>query len=328
MLLNFKTVQAVTRGADRVEEQDGYVHFFRFTDSQMNVYRSCGNTDFYNKTYATSGVRLAFRTDSRTLSFDFCRALKGSSRSFFAFDLYQDRHMTAHVPFFGEEVREGHLEFSLSAGEKEVELYLPWSTTVALKNVKLDDGATCTPVRRRYSMICFGDSITHGYDAEYPSLTYACRLARLLDADEINKGIGGEVFRPELLQEADAQTPDLVTVAYGTNDWWNRSPEVLCAHAEAFYKRLSELYPNAKIFAITPICRMDANQKTAFGAPCTEVDALLREACHDLPNVTAIKGWSLTPAVKEFYADAYLHPNDLGFGIYAETLYREISAYI
>ena len=83
--------------------------------------------------------------------------------------------------------------------------------TVAL----LDDGATIEGLYRKYKMISFGDSITHGYDAIYPSLSYASQLAQNLDAEQLNKGIGGDIFFPALLDEKDAFEPDFITVAYG-----------------------------------------------------------------------------------------------------------------
>ena len=61
-----------------------------------------------------------------------------------------------------------------------------------------------------------------------------------------------------------------------------------------------------------------------FGKPATAVDEIIREACADLDNVTVIRGWEFTPALTGFYADLTLHPNDLGFGLYAMNLYKEI----
>ena len=68
-------------------------------------------------------------------------------------------------------------------------------------------------------LLAFGDSITQGVDVVHPSLAYAPTLARLMDADSRNKGIGGEVFFPALLEEKEDLDPDFVTVAYGSNDW-------------------------------------------------------------------------------------------------------------
>lgn len=334
MYLTFEQIKEITKGATRVEEDHGAYRFYRFTEAQTEVYRKAAELDptknhFYTKTHATSGVRLAFCTDSRSLRFDFEILSGGSSRTFAGFDLYQDGLMTGHSNVEHTHIKSGHIDFPLSEGEKTVELYLPWSAITMLKNVELDDGAKVKSALRGRTMICFGDSITQGYDAAYPSMSYACRIARLLDADEVNKGIGGEIFNPPLSAQPDSVTPDLITVAYGTNDWSKCTREELFQNAKTFYTNLSHLYPTVPIFAITPICRLSGNRSnTPFGSPCINVDAVIQEACEGLANVTPINGWRLTPGVKDFYADQWLHPNDLGFGVYAANLYRELSKYI
>ncbi len=324
MFLNLHHLHEITRGVDRVTETDGIFDFYRFTEEQAEAYLAQNCQDFYNKTFATSGVRLAMRTDSRRLSFSFYRKPGGSGRPFYAFDLYVDGQMYQHDLYNSE--NEGELSYTLPAGEKTVELYLPWSARVRLSHVALDDGASLAGVRRKHRMLTVGDSITQGYDAYYPSLTYANRIAALLDADPINKGIGGDVFSSVTLTNSEREMPDLITVAYGTNDWSVRTREELTEKASAFYSRLVAMYPASRIYAITPICRLDDRDTSAFGASCKEVDGVLREICRPYSNITVIHGWRLVPAVKEFYLDAYLHPNDLGFGLYAQNLYRAIKA--
>ena len=41
-------------------------------------------------------------------------------------------------------------------------------------------------------------------------------------------------------------------------------------------------------------------------------------------GVTVIDGRTLTPHLPEFYSDKVLHPNALGFGVYAENLIKAI----
>lgn len=334
MDLNFEQIKAITKGAVRVEKADGAYRFFRFTEAQTEVYRMQAEADpekkhFYDKNFSTSGVRLVFETDSRMLAIKFEIRAGGSSRSYACFDLYQDGLMTDHCNIDYTHVHDGYIVFPLNEGKKTVELYLPWSAITILKSVELDDGASLAAVSRKHKMICFGDSITQGYDALYPSLSYASRIARLLDADEINKGIGGEIFNPPLAEVAESTEPDFVMVAYGTNDWGKRTPDELLENARAFYAALSANYPNARIFAISPVCRLKGNRtNTPFGAPCSNVDAVIAKACEGLPNVTHINGWRFTPHVQDFYADQWLHPNDLGFGLYASNLYRELIKYL
>ena len=325
MVLNLEQIRAITRGAVLVEEQEGGFCFHRFTTAQEQAYLEGGNEGFCKKVTATAGVRLAFRTDATFFSFSYDFSI-ASSRRYAWFDLYVDGLMTKHFGVSGTSVIGGKASIALPDGVKTVELYLPWTYRTVLSNVELKNATLLEGVSRKYTMLTFGDSITQGYDAIYPSLSYASSLARLMDADAVNKGIGGEVFFPALLGEPDSVAPDFVTVAYGSNDWMHKPYEDTKTRCRAFYARLSELYPNARIFAITPIWREGGMRTdTKYGAPLPEVDTMIREVCADLSNVTVINGWTFVPAKPEFYADLRLHPNDLGFSIYASNLYAAIT---
>ena len=68
MYLSLDTIREITRGCARVDEHDGTFMLMRFTEKQARAYLDViGNEDFYNKTFATAGVRLAFRTNSTQL---------------------------------------------------------------------------------------------------------------------------------------------------------------------------------------------------------------------------------------------------------------------
>ena len=41
-----------------------------------------------------------------------------------------------------------------------------------------------------------------------------------------------------------------------------------------------------------------------------------------------VDGLSLVPPIPEFFADTNLHPNDLGFSLYAENLCRQLLPYL
>jgi hypothetical protein len=209
-------------------------------------------------------------------------------------------------------------EFLLGEGEKQVDVYLPWSVVPVFHEIVLDDGATVVPTKPKHQLLCFGDSITQGYDALHPSNKYTTRLARFLDAEEINKGIGAEFFFPALVREKEALKPDYITVAYGTNDWGYRTKEKFSAECKAFFENLTRNYPHSKIFVITPIWRKDYEKETPFGA-FSELDPLIRELVKEM-DVTVISGYDFLEHRKTLFADLCLHPNDEGFGQYAESL--------
>ena len=325
MILTYEQIRSITHGAARVEEKDGAVRFLRFTEDQQKAYLLASPNDFYKKTFATASVRLCFVTDSEFLGLQY-RMTKSSSRAFGWFDVYEDGVLIAH--FGGEisDVLEGREEIALSAGQKKVEIYFPWSAAAEIVAMELADGALVSPVKKQMTMLSFGDSITQGYDAIYPSRTYQNRLADLLGATCINKGIGGEIFFPALLDCDEDIQPDLITVAYGTNDWSKTERPTYEQNCRNFYEKLAKRYPNAKIIAITPIWRADSTKQTPFNAPLSEAIKMIEGICSQIPGVSVIHGGTFTPRLPEFYSDGYLHPNDMGFGFYAENLYPAVLA--
>lgn len=328
MKLSLEQIKNITFGAAKVFESDGNIIFRRFADEETNYYRIYRDEVYGKKTYTTAGIRLAFVTDSTKLSFDYMLA-NLPWRPFGGFDVTSDGVIIDHVSIKKGDGF-GHEDIELGEGSKKVEIYFSWSKGMSLSNIELDDGASVVPAVRSKTMINYGDSITHGYDSEHPSLSYASQLSCLLDADSCNKAIGGDRFFPELLElDNGIESPDYITVAYGTNDWFHHSRTTIERRARDFYTALSKKYPSAKIFAITPIWRSEADAKIAkkFGEPCTAVDGLIRSVTEGLANVTVINGWNLTPHVIEFYTDG-LHPNDLGMCVYAKNLAAEIKKYL
>ena len=62
MYADLDLVRKLTHGAVAVTEKDGWFLFSRFTDEQRDTYRNI--PDFYRKTFASSGIRLEFKTSS------------------------------------------------------------------------------------------------------------------------------------------------------------------------------------------------------------------------------------------------------------------------
>lgn len=314
---------AFVRGAVETMEEDGEWTFHRFAPGQAVAYREAGHDDFFGKTFASAGVRLAFRTDAEALSFDY-RFAFGSSRSFGFFDVWVDGALAAHGGLEEEDGARHAFAAELGPGEKSVEVYLPWSRQTFVSNFVLRRASFAEPLRRARTMLCFGDSITQGYDARYPSLSYVEAVARFLDADPVNKAVGGDVFFPPILRERDDFDPDFVTVAYGTNDWRHREPDDVRDRAAAFFRRLAELYPAARMFALTPLWRGEDVSVSAFGEDVRAMDRLIRDVCAGLPNVRILSGYNLVPHLPDFFSDGRLHPNDLGFGVLSQNLQREL----
>ncbi len=332
MLLSFEKIKELVIGAARIEEENGAVRPYRFTKEQSELYRVTSE-GFYCRSLATAGIRLMFETDSKTLYLKL-RFEPGSSRQYFSVDVFADGKPVGYLDnFSGLELPPDYTKaelplepcakaFELGDGVKTVCIYLPWTKGTAIEEMALDDGAYAKPVKPQKKLLAFGDSITQGYDALRPSNRYAAKLADLLGAEEFNKAIGGEKFFPALAELKDPIEPDYITVAYGTNDWGKENaPEVLVKNCKAFYETISRNYPNAKIFAITPIWRKDYDTKNPPFGPFEKVAETIRDAVKDLKNVTLIHGFDFVPKDESYYADLRLHPNDEGFAHYVENLY-------
>ena len=337
MKLEFEQIKAISTGAVRLEEDDNGIRLYRFTKEQETLYEEL-DIEFYNRSQSTAGVKLAFKTNSKSL-FIKTKIVPRYCRRYFSFDVCVNGQVVGYLDNFSDtenmaeyintKLRREEFEktFDLGEGEKTVHVYLPWSVQAIIEEISLDDGALIEPMKAEKTLLAFGDSITQGMDAMRVTNRYVTKLAMFLGADEINKGISGAYFFPPLAEVKEDLNPDYITVAYGTNDWTEKGRDILKVNSKAFYSALSDNYPNAKIFAITPIWRADCKEEREFGL-FEDVEKEICEAVKGLPNVAVIKGFDFVPKDTSYYADSRLHPNDNGFEKYFEQLSKEVKKHI
>ena len=339
MKLSLEQIKKLTNGVARVEEKDGLIVLSRFTEEQQKLYQRISE-DFYKKTFCTSGVNLRFKTDSKTIKFDFVLEWF-CSRSYFAVEILVDGKVHTVYKNYNEDEMVGvysaiKYEFSqdneisceLGDGEKVVEIILPWNFNLKLKGVYLDDGATIEPVKRSKRWLIYGDSITQGYDAILPHNRYVYRMCKHFDAEELTKAIGGEIARAELSYLKDDIDPEVVTIAYGTNDWGRGElSDNFYRQYVGFLKAIKKNYPNSKIFVITPIWRIIYKEERPFG-PFELIAKLIKKAVEEVGGVNYIYGFDLVPKEPKYFGDLALHPTDEGFNYYASSLCKEIEKYL
>ena len=190
-----------------------------------------------------------------------------------------------------------------------------------ISNVTLEEGASFSNApAQKHKILFIGDSITHGSTSVHASMTYAHQVARELDAEIVNQGIGGERFNPIAVDTELNFTPDLISVAYGTNNWsHDPSHSYMVGLTNGHLAALRDYYPNTPIAVILPIWRADHTLTTKQVGSFECMIELVREAALRF-GATVIDGRTLVPNVKGVYADARLHPNEFGFQFYAENL--------
>ncbi len=330
MKLTFDEIKPLVHGAERVFEQDGVLWMLRFTEEQAEFYKE--KRDMYEKSAATAGVHLDFITDSRFLGLDLS-TVRADMVSAYWCDVYMDD--TRVLSLYGDlaESKDGlqtlRGAIPLPEGSKRIRVYFPWTGCTRITSLVLSDGASVTPVKHRYKMVLYGDSITHGSWAKDASAPYATRLSHALDAEGINKGLGGDVMRVGFSAIKGEATPDIVTIAYGTNDWSDKiSAEELAEKSRHFYSDASKTYSEAKIFVISPIWRGNAETTVKTCGSFLAIREILRKSAEGLPNVVFLDGYDLVPHSPEMYSPDLLHPSDLGFAHYATNLCAAMKPYL
>lgn len=319
MKLSLEQIQSVTNGAIRIVEESDGIHFFRCTEKQIREWFIF--SDFLGKgSRCTTGVRLDFITSSKHLSFEAPAGNKfevwvdGLLRKQFELDKCRAEGVTPTLALTDP--------LGNDKNEVRVTLWLPSHSAGVLSSVELDDGATLRPYDDyKLRWLFIGDSITQGWNATHDSQSYAHRVAAYYDASFVNQGIGGAFYHENCFDKIDFR-PDVVTVAYGTNDFGRFSTyDELRKHARAHLTLIKEAYGDAKIFVLTPIYRehREGKKMGSFEGAC----AVVREEAERL-SLTVVDGLSLVPPLPYFFAD-HVHPNEQGFGAYAENLIREIN---
>ena len=317
MKLSFEQIQAVTVGAVHVEQQTDGIHFYKCTKKQLDAWHALSAT-LGERALTTTGIRLDFHTNSKTLRFFPTSGGK--------FEVYLDGVL--RQSFDGNTLRQTGESAVLALTDAlggavesiRVTLILPSHSVGVLGSVELDDGATLTPHQFDRRILFIGDSITQGWDARYDSLSYAHRVSRFFNADSVIHGVGGGYFH-ETIFDSIPFDPDTVVIALGTNDFGHyKTQEEMRYQTAAFLSSVAKEYAGKQIFVISPIWR-EAQEKPM--GSFREARAIVIQEAERL-GLYHIDGLSLVPPLPQFFQDKTLHPDDLGFGIYAESLIQQM----
>ena len=316
MKISSADLKSFLNGAVSLAEEEGGVIPARFTDHQMSVYAQSGT--FALRAGASAGACLGLRTDAEALSLSY-RVWAGSSQDFYSFDLYADGILYRSVPGLLSQAPAGTLRFSLPEGVKTLQFYLPNLQRTRISDISLDGASFAEPLTGRRRLLCLGDSITQGYLAKTHSFCYASRISRLLNAELLNQGVGAECCHTETLEDNLPDKPDLVTVAFGTNDWSTRSRRHFEEEAARYMKHVAEIYEGSQIAVLSPLPRLDEYKNPEWSLP--EARKRLEEIVSDIPGLTLIPGLKLMPCDETLLSD-HVHPNNKGFGVIADNLLK------
>lgn len=306
---------SVAFGYTAYEFVNNGVQFFRFSKPHAAYIGREG--------YTTAGIWLDFYTDSAYFAFSYLRGEDPANRPRQYFDVLIDGKILSSVSNFDDCAQDGSYKVELPCGKKRVTLILPHACSAILSSIELSNGAAFYPVEKKRKIAFFGDSITQGYDGKTPALTYVNRIGLQTDSEVYNFGIGDTQFNPCVIDDNANVRPDVIFVAYGTNDWSRKSSQAEFIDAvKAFFDKLRAQYPTQPMFVILPIWRRTHEEMKPVGTLQT-VRALLLQTVSEYTGVRAVDIWEEIPHEEDCFADG-LHPNGRGFAYYADGVLKHI----
>ncbi|MFJ8857853.1 GDSL-type esterase/lipase family protein [Streptomyces sp. NPDC102451] len=151
----------------------------------------------------------------------------------------------------------GTLRFSgLSAGLKDIEIWLPHNETTELIALRTDAPVEPVPGRGRAVWLHHGSSISHGSDAASPTTTWPARAAALGGVELVNLGFGGGALLDPFTARALRDTPaDRISVKLGIN-LVNTDVMRLRAFTPAvhgFLDTIREGHPTTPLLVVSPV---------------------------------------------------------------------------
>jgi len=315
--LTFDEIAAVACGCETVRQTEGAVQFHRLPDALAAHYRHDAGSRI--RLECTSGVRLRFATTTRRIRIGL--RYGDAARPFYRGELTVDgRAAGVFGPDEPAEASEDALSILADERPARVEVWLPHLVRTDLLFLDVDEGADVTPsAPRGRRWLALGDSITQGMTAPLPTQTWVAQTATALGLDVRNYGIGGGKLE-DFLADAELGWPyDLLTIAYGANDFnVGRPPEQVGANAARLLARQAAAHPGAMLVLITPLPWAGRSEPNPIACSLQDYREALTDASDARPSCFLIDGTSLVPDDTRYFVDN-VHPNAEGMMLFARN---------
>lgn len=312
-ILSFEEICKITFGALDIKQESDGIHFYKCTEKQNKAWTALSH-DLGVRALTTTGIRFDFITDSKILKL---AAVSGNKFDIWINGLLQEQILM-------DDLSDRISNVNLGDGEKRVMIAFPSHTTAVLSSVEIEEKSFLKPSKFDRKMLFLGDSITQGWESEYDTLSYAYRVGMNFDADFVIQGIGGAYYHKSTFDTDIKYEPDTVIVALGTNDYFSYHDVGLVIDASREYLSLvKQRYSDRRIVVITPIWRADKDEESLANKFMPIRKGIEKEALN--LGLEVVDGFKMVPHIGKFFADGFLHPNDMGFGIYADNLIQYLT---
>ena len=97
--------------------------------------------------------------------------------------------------------------------------------------------------------------------------------------------------------------------------------------ATEFIDRFCKVWPGVPTYVLSPIWRADHLTRREDDFRHEEIREILLRCAENNPQIKVINGYELFPRIEALMFDERLHPNELGFVIYANRLAAELDKF-
>jgi lysophospholipase L1-like esterase len=321
MKLNLSDLHQFAVGLDHWEIVDGAWRAHRLPTAMEERYLQQDiEKRFLIRFSCTSCVRLRFVSDTRRLRVTFRYGFEARS-NYHAALLVDGKSESPVGPHERHEEWAGVAFEQPTAQQRLFDLWLPHLCQADVVSIEVDDGCRierAPPLALRW--LAYGDSITQGMTATLPTRTVIARCALALNAAAQNVALGSAVFDEWLVEAAPAGPYDLVSIAYGTNDYHRSLPvEQFQQNAHRLLASLTDQQPGRSIVLLTPLTWVRPSAAEPSGPPLAAYRQSLVSLATEFPQVRIVAGDQMIPEAEEWFVDG-VHPNDRGFELYAKNL--------
>ena len=142
----------------------------------------------------------------------------------------------------------------LAPGAKTVEVWLPHGAGFTVNLLEVDDDATLQPSERRRPWIHYGSSISQSAGADGPSDVWPAEAGRLGGLEVTNLGLGGEChidqFVARYIRDAEA---DLISLKLGINTFTSLVDRTFTSAVHGFLDTVRDGHSTTPVVVCSPI---------------------------------------------------------------------------
>jgi hypothetical protein len=312
------------RGAVSIEKNDTGLRPWRLPHDQLSLFAS----ELAEKAGETAGVRVAFMSDSTSVELHVAMTDKD-----IWFDIViEDELVDTKTLIAGKEIC---LFTNLPDSMKRIEIYFSPKAVVIVKALKVNDGASVTPLpNNQPRWVAYGSSITQCSAVESPAQTWPAIVARNKGWDLTCMGFGGQCHLEPMVARVIRDLPaDVITMCLGINVMGGNSLNIRTFRSAiiGMVSIVREKHRYTPLFLFSPIyCPHRETEENLVGMTLVTMRKEIQEAVNILTsygdsNLTYVDGLDIFGEAFVDKLPDQLHPNAEGYKIMANHILDKLN---